>query len=415
MVFYFYGCYNNFMKTNRKYPKVIINKKAEKRQEKKHPWVYDNEIISYDVYENGEIVDVIGENGKYYGSGFINENSVIRVRIISRNANDTFDEAFYERRLRHAVNYRKTVMKDDYSCCRIIFGEADMFSGLTVDRFSNILVAEVNSLGIDKIKDFLFNKLVEIMNEEGQEIVGLYERNESNLRVKEGLEQYTGYYPLKNMEIPSFTSTTIVENGIEYEVDFGSGQKTGFFLDQKYNRLAVSKLAKDMRVLDCFTHTGSFGLNAAKGGAKKVVSVDISKSAIETAKRNAARNELDIEYVVADGFDYLEDMKKNEFDFIILDPPAFTKSKKTVHNAYDGYKRINFLAMKKLPRGGYLATASCSHYMENYLFVRMLKEAAQEANVELRLIEERRQACDHPIVWNIPETEYLKFYIFQIC
>lgn len=306
-------------------------------------------------------------------------------------------------------------MKDDYSCCRIIFGEADMFSGLTVDRFSNILVAEVNSLGIDKIKDFLFNKLVEIMNEEEQEIVGLYERNESNLRVKEGLEQYTGYYPLKNMVIPSFTSTTIVENGIEYEVDFGSGQKTGFFLDQKYNRLAVSKLVKDMRVLDCFTHTGSFGLNAAKGGAKKVVSVDISKSAIETAKRNAARNELDIEYVVADGFDYLEDMKKNEFDFIILDPPAFTKSKKTVHNAYDGYKRINFLAMKKLPRGGYLATASCSHYMENYLFVRMLKEAAQEANVELRLIEERRQACDHPIVWNIPETEYLKFYIFQIC
>lgn len=415
MVFYFIECYNEVMKTSRKYPKVVISKKAEKRQEKKHPWVYDNEILSYDEYVNGEIVDVISESGKYYGSGFINENSVIRVRIISRNANDMFDEAFYERRLRHAINYRKTVMKDDFKCCRLIFGEADMFSGLTVDRFSNVLVAEVNSLGIDRIKDFLFNKIVEILNEDGQEIVGLYERNDSNLREKEGLQQYKGYYPLKGMETPTFTITTIVENGIEYEVDFGSGQKTGFFLDQKYNRLTMAKLTKDMRVLDCFTHTGSFGLNAAKGGASKVVSVDISNHAIETAKRNAARNHLDIEYVVADVFDYLENVKKGEYDCIILDPPAFTKSKKTVHNAYDGYKQINYMAMKRLNRGGYLATCSCSHFMENYLFVRMLKEAAVQANVELRLIEERRQACDHPILWNVPETEYLKFYIFQIC
>ena len=393
------------MKTERKYPKVVITKKAEKRQEKKHPWVYDNEIISYEEYKNGEIVDVLGESGKYF---------VIRVRIISRNANDTFDEAFYERRLRHAVNYRKTVMQEDYSCCRLIFGEADQFSGLTVDRFSNILVAEVNSLGIEKIKDFLFNKLVEILNEEGEEIVGLYERNDSSLRIKEGMECYCGFYPLRNLEIPTFTSTRIVENGIEYEVDFVEGQKTGFFLDQKYNRLAVSRICKGKRVLDCFTHTGSFGLNAAKGGASQVVSVDISNHAIETAKRNCALNHLNVEYVVADVFDFLEKVKKNEFDMIILDPPAFTKSKKTVHNAYDGYKQINLMAMKRLPRGGYLATASCSHYMENYLFVRMLKEAAQEANVELRLIEERRQACDHPIIWNIPETEYLKFYIFQV-
>ena len=403
------------MKIKRDYPQVVISKKAAKRQEKKHPWVYDNEILSYEPYENGAIVDVVSESGKYYGSGFINDNSVIRVRILSRNANDVFDEAFYERRLRHALEYRKTVMKDDFSCCRLIFGEADMFSGLTIDRFNDILVAQVNSLGMEKIKDLLFHKLIELMNEEKDEIKGIYERNDSNLREKEGLVQYKGYYPLRNMEIPSYTHTIICENGIEYEVDVENGQKTGFFLDQKYNRLAVARLAENMQVLDCFTHTGSFGLNAAKGKAKRVVSVDISSTAIEMAKKNAARNQLNVEYVVADVFDYLENIKKNEFDLIILDPPAFTKSKKTVSHAYEGYKKINLTAMRKLPRGGYLATCSCSHFMENYLFVRMVKEAAQEANVELRLIEERRQCCDHPILWNVPESEYLKFYIFQIC
>ena len=403
------------MKIKRDYPQVVISKKAAKRQEKKHPWVYDNEILSYEPYENGEIVDVVSESGKYYGSGFINDNSVIRVRILSRNANDVFDEAFYERRLRHALEYRKTVMKDDFSCCRLIFGEADMFSGLTIDRFNDILVAQVNSLGMEKIKDLLFHKLIELMNVEKEEIKGIYERNDSNLREKEGLVQYKGYYPLRNMEIPPYTHTIICENGIEYEVDVQNGQKTGFFLDQKYNRLAVARLAENMQVLDCFTHTGSFGLNAAKGKAKRVVSVDISSTAIEMAKKNAARNQLNVEYVVADVFDYLENIKKNEFDLIILDPPAFTKSKKTVNHAYEGYKKITLTAMRKLPRGGYLATCSCSHFMENYLFVRMLKEAAQEANVELRLIEERRQCCDHPILWNVPEREYLKFYIFQIC
>ena len=297
----------------------------------------------------------------------------------------------------------------------MIFGEADMFSGLTIDRFNDILVAQVNSLGMEKIKDLLFHKLIELMNEEKDEIKGIYERNDSNLREKEGLVQYKGYYPLRNMEIPSYTHTIICENGIEYEVDVENGQKTGFFLDQKYNRLAVARLAENMQILDCFTHTGSFGLNAAKGKAKRVVSVDISSTAIEMAKKNAARNQLNVEYVVADVFDYLENIKKNEFDLIILDPPAFTKSKKTVNHAYEGYKKINLTAMRKLPRGGYLATCSCSHFMENYLFVRMLKEAAQEANVELRLIEERRQCCDHPILWNVPESEYLKFYIFQIC
>lgn len=403
------------MKTNRLYPKVTVSKKAEKRQEKKHPWVYDNEIISYEPYQNGDIVDVVSENGKYFGSGFINDHSTIRVRILSRNANDVFDEGFYERRLRHALSYRKTVMREDYSCCRLIFGEADMLSGLTVDRFNDLLVAQVNSLGMEKNKDMLFHLLIRLLKEDGQDIHGLYERNESVLREKEGLPQYKGYYPLKDMTIPHTVKTRIVENGIEYEVDVENGQKTGFFLDQKYNRLAVSKLAYGKRVLDCFTHTGSFGLNAAKGNAQRVVSVDISESAIDMAKQNAKRNGLMVEYVVADVFDYLKQVKKNEFDMIILDPPAFTKSKKTVEHAYEGYKEINLNAMKKLPRGGYLATCSCSHFMENYLFVRMLKEASAQANVELRLIEERRQSVDHPILWNVPETEYLKFYIFQIC
>lgn len=415
MVFFVRIWYNAHMKIERKYPKAVISKKCEKRLEKKHPWVYDNEIVEMDSYTNGEIVDVVSETGKYYGSGFINDLSVIRIRMISRNANDCFDDAFYERRLRHAIEYRKTVMKDDFSCCRLIFGEADMFSGLTIDRFSNILVAEVNSLAMEIIKDFLFNKLVELLNEDGEEIVGVYERNESDLRFKEGLPQYKGFYPLKDYPIPNFTKTLICENGITYEVDFENGQKTGFFLDQKYNRLAVMRLAENMKVLDCFTHTGSFGLNAAKGNAKEVVSVDISESAIAMAKENAKRNDLNVEYVVADVFDYLKTVKKNEYDLIILDPPAFTKSKKTVNQAYEGYKKINLMAMKKLPRGGYLVTASCSHFMENYLFVRMLKEAAKIANVELRLIEERRQSWDHPILWNVPETEYLKFYIFQIC
>lgn len=405
------------MKVERIYAKVIIDKKGTQQQEQMHPWVYDNEIVQIQgEYENGDIVDVLSQKGKYLGSGYINDNSKIRVRIISRNANDTFDEAFYERRLMYAWNYRKTVMGQDIKCCRIIFGEADEFPGLTVDRFNDILVAQVLSLGIEKRKDIIFNLLYKILREDGQNIVGIYERNDVQIRVLEGMQEYKGYYKLEGADIPNYTVTEIEENGIKYKVDVENGQKTGFFLDQKYNRLAISKIAKDKKVLDCFTHTGSFALNAAKGGAKHVHAVDISQSAIEMAKENAKLNNLEenMSFETVNVFDLLPNLKSQDYDFIILDPPAFTKSRKTIENAKSGYKQINYRAMKALPRGGYLATCSCSHFMSEANFIKMLNEAAKEAGVRLRQIEKRQQAPDHPILLNVEETDYLKFFIFQV-
>lgn len=405
------------MKVERIYAKVIIDKKGTQQQEQMHPWVYDNEIVQIQgEYENGDIVDVLSQKGKYLGSGYINDNSKIRVRIISRNANDTFDEAFYERRLMYAWNYRKTVMGQDIKCCRIIFGEADEFPGLTVDRFNDILVAQVLSLGIEKRKDIIFNLLYKILKEDGQNIVGIYERNDVQIRVLEGMQEYKGYYKLEGVDIPNYTVTEIEENGIKYKVDVENGQKTGFFLDQKYNRLAISKIAKDKKVLDCFTHTGSFALNAAKGGAKHVHAVDISQSAIEMAKDNAKLNNLEenMSFETVNVFDLLPNLKSKDYDFIILDPPAFTKSRKTIENAKSGYKQINYRAMKALPRGGYLATCSCSHFMSEANFIKMLNEAAKEAGVRLRQIEKRQQAPDHPILLNVEETDYLKFFIFQV-
>ncbi len=405
------------MKLEREYTKIIIDEKGRKQQESGHPWVYDNEVVSIEgKYENGDIVDVLSLKGKYLGSGFINNNSKIIVRIISRNANDKFDENFFERRLKYAWDYRKTVMGEDKKCCRIIFGEADEFPGLTIDRFNDILVAQVLSLGIEKRKDIIFNLIYKILKEDGEEIVGLYERNDVEIRKLEGLEEYKGYYKLNNIDVPNYTVTEIVENGIKYKVDVENGQKTGFFLDQKYNRLAISKIAKGKNVLDCFTHTGSFALNAAKGEARHVHAVDISDTAIEMARENAKLNDLEsnMSFEVVNVFDLLPNIKNNEYDFIILDPPAFTKSRKTIENAKKGYKQINYRAMKALPRGGYLATCSCSHFMDEEKFLEMLKSAAKDAGVRLRQIEKRQQSPDHPILINVNETDYLKFFIFQI-
>lgn len=411
------------MKQAREYPQVKVSKKAEHAIIKGHPWVYFNEITEAQPFENGELVDVVSQKGSYLGTGFANENSKIRVRLISRNANDKFDEAFFERRLRHAIDYRKTVMGDDFSNCRLIFGEADSFPGLTVDRFGDILVAQVLSLGIEKRKKMLFELLAKIFAQDNQTIRGIYERNDVAIRELEGMEQYKGFFPLEGYPIPDSTETTITENGITYAVDFENGQKTGFFLDQKYNRLAVAKLSRGKRVLDCFTHTGSFGLNAAKGGAEYVLSVDISESAVEMAQKNAKANGLDgkVEYLAANVFDLLPKLSEGEminrygkFDFIILDPPAFTKSRQTVESAMRGYKEINLRAMRLLPRGGYLATCSCSHFMTEQLFVKMLHQAAADAGVSLRQIEARQQSPDHPILWNVEETNYLKFYLFQV-
>lgn len=407
------------MKTERNFPKAVITKKGESWVGGGHPWIYDAEVLNVEgEYENGSLVDAISEKGKYIGTGFISTESKIRIRLVSKNANDKFDREFWKRRVKYAWDYRKTVMGEDIGCCRFIFGEADQFPGLTVDKFGDILVTQCLSIGMEKIKNIVFPLLYEVLTEDGQAVRGIYERNDVAIRKLEGMEENKGWFELPGVPVPESTETEIIENGIKYSVDFENGQKTGFFLDQKYNRLAVSKIAKGKRVLDCFTHTGSFALNAAKGGASHVCAVDISELAIEMAKRNAQQNGLTdtMEFRVADVFDLLTnlDNKAEKFDFIILDPPAFTKSRKTVDSAFKGYKDINFRAMKLLPRGGYFATASCSHFMPDELFVKMLHSAAKDAGVELRQIEARQQSPDHPILWNVPETDYLKFYIFQV-
>ena len=404
--------------TKRGYTTVTITKKAEASVVGGHPWIFEGELTEIDGdLADGDLVDVLSHKGSYLGTVFYNSHSKIRIRIISTNSNDKFDEAFFERRLRYAWDYRKTVMGDDTDCCRVIFGEADTFPGLTVDKFHDILVTQTLSLGIEQRKDILFPLLYRILCEDGQKIRAIYERNDVAIRELEGMTQGKGYYPLGGIIPPETTDTIITENGIRYRVDYENGQKTGFFLDQKYNRLAVSKIAKGRRVLDCFTHTGSFALNAVMGGAAHVCAVDISQDAVNMAKANAALNGLEekMTFRCTDVFDLLPQLSRSEgYDFIILDPPAFTKSRATVHNAAKGYKEINLRAMKLLPRGGYLATCSCSHFMKDEMFCQMLKSAAHDAHVSLRQIEARQQSPDHPILWNVPETDYLKFYIFQV-
>ena len=407
------------MKTERAYPKFTVTKKAEAALTGGHPWVYDAELLGAEGEpENGGLADVVSLKGKYLGTGFLSESSKIRIRIISRNANDTFDEAFWRRRLSYAWNYRKTVMRDDISACRIIFGEADQFPGLTVDRYGDILVTQTLSLGMEKRKDLIFPLLVQVLREDGQKINGIFERNDVAIRALEGLPENKGWYVLPGESAPESAVTEITENGIRYKVDVENGQKTGFFLDQKYNRLEVARLARGHRVLDCFTHTGSFAMNAVMGGAVSATAVDVSASAIEMAKENARLNGLEdrMDFIVADVFDLLPKLEEegSPYDFIILDPPAFTKSRKTVTNALRGYKEINKRAMHLLPRGGYLATCSCSHFADEEHFKAMLAEAAGEAGVSLRQIEGRKQSPDHPILWGVPETDYLKFFLFQV-
>ena len=406
----------------REYPRAIITDKGTRFLQEGHVWVYADEITSFEGEpENGAIVDVYSKKGKYLGSGFYNSNSKIRVRIVSKNANDRFDEAFWERKLRWAIEYRKTVMGErDFSCCRLIFGEADAFPGFTVDRFGSVLVSQVLSLGIELRKDMLYRILIRLLREEfDQEIVALYERNDVLIRELEGMKQYTAFWEGDGLRTDLDGKTEITENGVIYGVDYINGQKTGFFLDQKYNRMAIRKIAQGRRVLDCFTHTGSFALNAAQGGAAHVTAVDVSADALAMAKRNADRNRLSdrMDFLCTDVFDLLTDMARKgrcDYDFIILDPPAFTKSRDTLKNAIKGYKEINQKAMRLLPRGGYLATCSCSHFMNEDYFKRMLHDAAADAGVGLRQIEARQQSPDHPILWNVPETDYLKFFIFQI-
>ncbi len=422
----------------RRYPRATITPKGEKALRGGHVWVFADEVVALSATPvDGDLVDIYSTKDKYLGTGFHNSHSKIRIRLLSRNANDRFDEDFWTRRLRYAIAYRRTVMGEtDFRACRLIFGEADGFPGLTVDRFENVLVAQVLSLGTERICDPLFASLVRILREEyGATIDVLYLRNDVAIRELEGMETHVGFYTAEglslrseeeeraraqNSEIP-YGQTVIFENGIRYTVDYREGQKTGFFLDQKYNRRAIRGICEGKTVLDCFTHTGSFGLNAAAGGAAHVTSVDISADALAMAQKNADANGLSdrIDYVEADVFDYLKALgeggrKACPYDFIILDPPAFTKSRDTLRNAIKGYREINAAAMRLLPRGGYLATCSCSHFMTDTYFKQMLHNAAEDAGVSLRQIEARKQGPDHPILWNVPETDYLVFYIFQI-
>lgn len=405
------------MNIKRDFPRVTVTEKCRKRTSGGHPWIYDNEITAADNITDGALADVISEKGRYMGTGFFNSNSKIRVRIISRNANDTFDEGFWKRRLEYAYSYRKTVMTgEDMNACRLIFGEADGFPGLTVDKFNDLLSVQILSLGIEQRRDIILPALMDILRADGVKISGIYLRNDVNIRTLEGMSEEKGWYYREENTSPL---TEITENGILYSVDVENGQKTGFFLDQKYNRRAAASIAKSKTVIDCCTHTGSFALNCAKAGAAHVTAVDVSAQAVEMARSNAVLNGLErnMTFVQSDVFDFLKariEAHDRSADYIILDPPAFTKSRKTVRNARNGYLELNTLAMRLLPRGGYLATASCSHFMTEELFAQMLKDAAKAAGVDLRLIELRRQAPDHPILMSVDETEYLKFFLLQI-
>lgn len=407
------------MRSTRSYPIAEVSKKAESSLRAGHPWVYDTEIVNIGgSVENGGLVDVASSRGAYLGTGILSEKSKIRLRLLSRNANDDYGERFFARRVKYAVDYRLTVMGEDFSCCRLIFGEADGLPGVTVDKYGDILVSQIVSYGMEQRKDLIYRPLCACLEALGIEVRGIFERNDLALRDHEGLAQCKGWYLSEYLPSPPSPVTEITENGVIYSVDVENGQKTGFFLDQKYNRQAVARIASGKKVLDCFTHTGSFALNAARGGAERVTAVDVSQSAIDMARSNAVRNGLEdkMDFLCADVFDLLPRLCEEgaDYDLVILDPPAFTKSRKTVSGAERGYREINSRAMKLLPRGGYLATCSCSHFMEPELFTKMLIASAREAEVSLRLIEARRQSPDHPVLLNIPETDYLKFYLFQV-
>ena len=405
---------------DRPFARLTVTEKAARSLRAGHPWVYAGEVLTAgDPCPDGSVVDVYSPKDRWLGAGFYNSRSLIRVRVLSRNTNDRMDEAFFARRVRYALEYRRQVMGPDYACCRLVFGEADGFPGWTLDRFGDVLVSEVLCLGIELRRDMLYSLVRSELESRGETVNVIYERDESAIREKEGLACGKGAYSAPGLEADPSGVTEVTENGVRYRVDYINGQKTGFFLDQKYNRAAAARLAKGRRVLDCFTHTGAFALNCAAAGAASVTAVDISADALAQARANAELNALDdrIGFVRADVFEYLTSLaagRERPFDYIILDPPAFTKSAATVEAARRGYREINRRAMQLLPRGGYLATCSCSRFMTAELFRAMLADAARDASVSLRQIEERRQSPDHPILWGVPETEYLKFFLFQI-
>ena len=393
---------------------AVILKKGEGRTLKAGgAWIFDNEIDKVEgTPEDGSLVEVRDFDGYGMGTGFYNSRSKIRVRMMSRKAGQVIDRDFLRMRVQNAWDYRKKTV--DTSSCRIIFGEADFLPGLVVDKFSDVLVVQSLALGIDRMKEEILSLLVEALRADGVEIRGIYERSDAKVREQEGLPRQKGFI---GAEFP--TRVQIVENGVRYEVDVEDGQKTGFFLDQKYNRLAIQRLCRDARVLDCFTHTGSFALNAGIAGASSVLGVDASQLAVDQARINAELNGLSdrVKFQCADVFDLLPELDRQgeQFDVVILDPPAFAKSRASVKNAPRGYRDINLRGMKLVRDGGYLATCSCSHFMTYELFTQTIAQAARSAHVRLRQVEYRTQAPDHPILWAADESYYLKFYIFQVC
>ena len=393
---------------------AVILKKGEGRTLKAGgAWIFDNEIDKVEgTPEDGSLVEVRDFDGYGMGTGFYNSRSKIRVRMMSRKAGQPIDRDFLRMRVQNAWDYRKKTV--DTSSCRIIFGEADFLPGLVVDKFSDVLVVQSLALGIDRMKEEILSLLVEALRADGVEIRGIYERSDAKVREQEGLPRQKGFI---GAEFP--TRVQIVENGVRYEVDVEDGQKTGFFLDQKYNRLAIQRLCRDARVLDCFTHTGSFALNAGIAGASSVQGVDASQLAVDQARINAELNGLSdrVQFQCADVFDLLPELERQgeQFDVVILDPPAFAKSRASVKNATRGYRDINLRGMKLVRDGGYLATCSCSHFMTYELFTQTIAQAARSAHVRLRQVEYRTQAPDHPIFWAADESYYLKFYIFQVC
>ena len=393
-------------------PAAVLKKGEGRTLKSGGVWIFDNEIDSVKgEYEDGDLIRVLDFDGYPLGTGFINRNSRIRVRMLTRDPEQVIDEAFFEERVRAAWNYRKKTVET--GSCRLIFGEADFLPGFTADKYDDVIVIQSLALGIDRFKELLVSLIRKVLLEDGIRVRGVYERSDAKVRTAEGMEIYKGFI---GEEFP--TDVEICENGVHYLVDVKEGQKTGFFLDQKYNRLAIQRLCRGAEVLDCFTHTGSFALNAAKGGAKSVLAADVSQLAVSQARKNAELNHFEdrVQFVCRDIFELLPELEKDgsRFDVVILDPPAFTKSKNSVKNALKGYREINLRGMRLVRPGGFLATCSCSHFMTDELFEQMIMQAAAAAHVRVRQVEKRAQSPDHPVVWGAGDSYYLKFFIFQI-
>lgn len=393
---------------------TVILKKGQGRTLKSGGlWIYDNEIDKIEGdFEIGDLIEIADFDGYFLGQGFINTKSKITVRLLTRLKDVTINQAFFDNRIRRCWEYRKSVV--DTQSCRLVFGEADYLPGIVIDKFSDVLVVESLALGIDRLKPMIVEACKKVLSEDGVYIRGVYERSDAKVRLLEGMERFKGF-----IGEPFDTKVEIVENNVHYFVDIEDGQKTGFFLDQKLNRKAIGRLCKGKRVLDCFTHTGSFALNAGINGATEVLGVDASELGVEQARENAKLNRLSsvVKFTCADVFELLPQLEEQgeKYDVVILDPPAFTKSRSSIKNATKGYREINLRGMKLVKDGGFLATCSCSHFMDPELFAKTIKEAARGAHKELRQVEFHTQAPDHPILWSSNESYYLKFYIFQVC